>query len=66
MRDKILEILSNKHKKSGGHNGTYIPQICLNLGVEYKDIKNDLNSLYKDGKITIREGAHGNLIFLKI
>lgn len=66
MKEKILEILQAKHELSGGNCGTYIPSVLEILNLEYKDMKNELNSLYLEKKIEIREGAHGQLLFLKV
>lgn len=66
MKEKILEILQAKHQLSGGNCGIYIPNICLLLNVEYYQIKDIINDLIKEQMIKIREGSHGQLLFIKI
>ena len=66
MKEKILEILQAKHQLSGGNCGIYIPNICLLLNVEYYQIKDIINDLIKEQMIEIREGSHGQLLFIKI
>ena len=65
MKDQIEKILIDKKVKSGGHCGTYVPEILNNLGVEYKDVRTTLNQLFKENKIRIRPGSHGDLLFWK-
>ena len=66
MREKILEILQAKHQLSGGNCGIYIPNICLLLNVEYYQIKDIIHNLIQEQMIEIREGSHGQLLFIKI
>lgn len=65
IEETILEILKEKSRTSGGHCGTYAPDIMQKLNMKYDDLKPYLNSLYKQKLITIHEGAHGKLIFYK-
>lgn len=60
---KITALLQAKNKKSGGHNGTYIPEILQSLNISYQEIIEPLNELYKQNKITIHPGSQGKLIF---
>ena len=66
MKEKILEILQQKHQLSGGNCGIYLPNICSLLNVEYYQIKDIINDLIKEQMIEIREGSHGQLLFIKI
>ena len=66
MKEKILEILQAKHKLSGGNCGIYVPNICLLLNVEYYQIKDIIHNLIEEQLIEIREGSHGQLLFIKI
>lgn len=66
MKEKILEILQQKHQLSGGNCGIYIPNICLLLNVEYYQIKDIIHNLIEEQLIEIREGSRGQLLFIKI
>ena len=66
MKEKILEILQQKHQLSGGNCGIYLPNICSLLNVEYYQIKDIIHNLLEEKLIELREGSHGQLIFLKI
>lgn len=66
MKEKILDILQAKHELSGGNCGMYLPNICSLLNVEYHQIKDIIQHLLEEKLIELREGSHGQLIFLKI
>ena len=66
MKEKILDILQAKHQLSEGNYGIYLPSICSLLSVEYYQIKDIINDLIKEQMIEIREGSHGQLLFIKI
>lgn len=63
LTDKITDILQERSKKSGGHNGSYIPELLFRLNIKYAEVKEPLNQLFKEKKITIRSGSQGKLIF---
>lgn len=65
MEAEITKILIDKNKTSGGHCGTYIPDILIQMNVKYSEIRTALNKLYKEKTITIHEGSAGKLIFYK-
>lgn len=58
---QIIEKLKKKFKDSGGHCGLYITHFSGDL----KEIRKELNLLYKEGKITVHDGIHGQLIKFK-
>lgn len=62
MEDSIVAILEAKHLKSGGHCGIYLHSFPKDWDREI--MKNKLNKLYKEKKITIHDGIHGKLIKL--
>lgn len=64
ITDKITTLLQEKSTKSGGHCGTYLPELLLGLKIKHEEIKEPLNQLFKEKKITIRPGSQGKLIFL--
>ena len=65
MKDDVEKLLIDKKIKSGGHCGTYVPDILNQLGIDYKTAKPILNGLFKEGKIIIKPGSKGKLIFWK-
>ena len=66
MKEKILEILQEKHQLSGGNCGIYLPNICSLLNVEYYQIKDIIHNLIEEQLIEIKEGSRGQLLFIKI
>nr|DAS74583.1 MAG TPA: dissimilatory sulfite reductase D [Caudoviricetes sp.] len=65
MEQQIINIIKNKQKSSGGNCGTYPVNIMNSLNIDYKSVRATLNKLHKEGKILIREGLHGKLVFWK-
>lgn len=61
LTDQILDKLKSKHVESGGHNGLRL--LCF--GIELKALKKELNTLHKQGIISVREGKNEKLIFYK-
>jgi hypothetical protein len=55
----MLEVIKKKHLDSGGHCGLKVTDFKGDIN----QVKKNLNKLYKEKKITIREGIHGKLIF---
>lgn len=60
--EKIIRILKDKHKASGGNCGTYVPSILNKLDIDYKTVRPLLTQLYKQGKITVHKGGQGKLL----
>lgn len=65
LQDKILQILEEKHKKSGGHCGTYGVELRDMTGEDWQAVRNELKVLYTENKIEVRDGSKGKLFFLK-
>lgn len=61
FRSKILEKLQENKTKTNGHCGLYITDFNMNV----KELKQELNKLYVEGKIIVRKGINGKLIMLK-
>lgn len=59
---KILDQLKRKHQLSGGHCGLYIIQ----FEGDRESVKKELNTLQKEGKITIHDALHGRLYRFKL
>ena len=66
MNEQIVKILKDKHDKSGGNCGTYMPEIINTLKIDYKTARSIIGQLYREGKVVIHDGAHGTLFFLKV
>jgi len=60
----ILESIQKKHNSSGGKCGLYIPQICQETGLDWFDVRKELNSLCEQKLIEIKDGINGKLIFI--
>lgn len=58
---KIISALEEQHNKTGGHCGLYVSS----FKGELSQIKETLNQLYQENKITVHDGIHGKLIKYK-
>lgn len=65
MKDRILQILTEKHRVCGIHNGCRTSDLCEQLGVPFREVKDALNQLYLDGKIEIKNSINFKFIRLK-
>ena len=63
MGDKILEVVSDVHKRSNGKCGITAIKICQMLGVDYAETKHEFNALYESKKFKVRMGINGILLF---
>ena len=63
--EKVLQCLREKKIKSGGHCGSYFIEVRNKTGFSTQELKNILNQLFIDQKISVKPGFHGKLIFLK-
>ena len=63
MQDQILKLISDRYSKTNG--GCTLPFIGESLKITQEELKSHLNALYKDGKISIRQGINQKLIYLK-
>lgn len=61
-KEKVLNILKEKHESSGGHCGVQLVKFEMRL----TELKSLLNQLYLDEKITVHDSVHGKLIKLKL
>lgn len=61
----VIKCITIKHRSSGGHCGTTLADICNSTGKPMKEVKKELNILWKEGKVAVRDGAKGKLVFLK-
>ena len=57
----MLKVIQKKHKRTGGHCGTYLKDFKGDI----KEVKKILNELYKTNKISIHDGIHGKLVKIK-
>lgn len=60
----VIDVIKEQDLKSYGHSGSSVTEIRNKTGLSMKEIKKELNSLYKNGIIQVREGANCKLIFL--
>lgn len=65
MYDKIMHEVEINHKRTDGKCGLDPVSLCEKLGITFEEVKVNLNQLYFDGKISIRKGKNGKLIFKK-
>ena len=62
IKRRVESFLKNKHERTAGHCGTTVAALKKELGCEMTELRSALNQLYKEKKITIRDGAHGKLV----
>jgi predicted transcriptional regulator len=61
----IFMFIKGKQKQSNNKSGTKITDIMNDFGLGYRNVREIVIKLYREGKITSREGMNTNLIFLK-
>jgi hypothetical protein len=61
----VFEIIEQNSTKTGNKTGLYAPKIMELTGLDWFDVRKELNRLFKEEKIVIREGINGKLIFKK-
>lgn len=65
LKNRLLEVIKEKHQRSGGKCGTKPVEIAMQLKLEYSETKEILRILHKEKKIQIREGVNTYLLFNK-
>jgi hypothetical protein len=65
MKEKVLQLLIDKHIKSGGHNGYYLPKLISDAESNYNEVRKAISEIHKDGLLKTADGAHGVLILYK-
>lgn len=63
--EAILEILKDKYEKSGGNCGLTLPKIKIRLESPPDNLKEIIDDLKRQDKITIHPGGQGDLIKIK-
>jgi predicted transcriptional regulator len=63
MKQQILDELNNHFEKTRG--GLSIVKLSELLKIESSALKKELNELYKEEKIVIRQGVNTRLIYAK-
>lgn len=66
MRKTILKVLTEAHEISGGNCGVYERQLELKTGFTIPHMKDALNELFKERKLTVHDGIKGTLVKLKV
>lgn len=61
----VFESITQNATKSGNKSGMYAPKIMELTGLDWFDVRKELNRLFKEGAIEIKEGINGKLIFKK-
>jgi len=60
MRNKVIEVLTNKKKESGGHCGMRI----IDFKLPFSELKPILNKLHKEKIISVHDHQHGKIVKL--
>ena len=63
MQQKIIDLLKEKFAKT--HQGYNLIQLKELLNISQEELKIHLNALYKEKKITIKQGINHKYIYLK-
>ncbi|MBC7845571.1 MAG: hypothetical protein H7Y10_03665 [Flavobacterium sp.] len=61
--EKVKQIIDQKHEKSNGSCGIYIPELSNETQLEYEALKPILKQLYEEKFFILREGLNGKMIF---
>jgi hypothetical protein len=64
LEKKVLEIVNEKHIKSGGNNGNLFYEFDEVLQLPLEERNALLQKMHNEHKIVIREGQNGRLIML--
>lgn len=63
LKDKIKDIIEANHKSSGGHSGTSVISLLIELKTEFKTIKPLLTELKNEKFFIVKKGKNGILLF---
>lgn len=66
LKEDIFNFISQTSEKSKFKCGVYPADICSTFKLPYSSIKTHLNQLFKEGKIRLRDGSKGKLIFIRL
>jgi hypothetical protein len=61
----LFKIIQENALKTGNNCGLMAVHLSQRSGIAMPEIKAELNQLFVDGKIKVRDGVHGKLIFIK-
>lgn len=64
LERKVLEIVKDKHIKSGGNNGNTFGDFDQVLQMSIQDRTDFLNRMVSENKIIIKQGANQRMIML--
>lgn len=64
LEERVLEIVREKHKRTGGHNGNFIRDFDHILNMNIEDTIAFLLRMESEKKIKIYQGANSRLITL--
>lgn len=62
----VIELIQERTKQSGGHCGITPVEIAQSLQMSMDEVKKELNHLYRERKIQVRDGAQGKLLLIQI
>ncbi|WP_299153109.1 hypothetical protein [uncultured Christiangramia sp.] len=65
MPSSILHIIQDYATQTDNKCGLTAVSLCQQSGSSISEVRKELNDLFKTGKIKVREGIHGKLIFNK-
>ncbi|CAA7393568.1 hypothetical protein [Chryseobacterium fistulae] len=66
LEKRILEIIREKHRRTGGHNGNYFGDFDHILNLPISERNSFLEKMAADKKIIIREGQNSRQIKLPL
>lgn len=59
----IISLIEENSQITGNKSGISVANLCGWSKLSASEVRLMLNKLYKEGKITVREGVNGKLIF---
>lgn len=61
---KTLEFIDKNSKQTGNKSGISLPQLKQLTGISGQELKDQFNTLSREGKIHFREGINQKLFFI--
>jgi hypothetical protein len=63
LKNKIVQIVEEKHEKTNGSCGIYFIKLKEELQIEFSYLNDIISELYNEEKLNIRIGIHGDMLF---
>jgi hypothetical protein len=65
VKELVLQTLKEYHDQTDGHCGLSPVKICFRINVKFQPVREALNELYDESKISVHKGINTLLVFHK-